>query len=77
MYGGIAQSIGRDKLDGIFFRNVMIYFDKETQFLVLKKFSPLLNANGLLFAGHSGSLFHANAYFKLRTNTVYQKTDGR
>ena len=67
----------RDKMDVIFCRNVMIYFDKETQLSVLKKFAPLLCHDGLLFAGHSESLFHANAYFKLRANTVYEKADGR
>lgn len=60
------------KLDGIFCRNVMICFDKETQFDILKKFSPLLHPHGLLFAGHSESFYHAAAYFKLRGQTVYE-----
>ncbi|MDD2700187.1 MAG: chemotaxis protein CheR [Sideroxydans sp.] len=60
------------KLDGIFCRNVMIYFDKETQFNILKKFAPLMHAHGLLFAGHSESFYHAAAYFKLRGQTVYE-----
>ncbi len=60
------------KLDGIFCRNVMIYFDKDTQFSILKKFAPLLHAHGLLFAGHSESFYHATAYFKLRGQTVYE-----
>lgn len=62
----------RGKLDGIFCRNVMIYFDKPTQLAVLKKFAPLLRGDGLLFAGHSENFFHADAYFKLRANTVYE-----
>ncbi|MEQ1674249.1 MAG: CheR family methyltransferase [Candidatus Nitrotoga sp.] len=61
----------RGQLDAIFCRNVMIYFDKPTQLAILKKFAPLLRSEGLLFAGHSESLHHANAYFKLLTNTVY------
>lgn len=60
------------KLDGIFCRNVMIYFDKGTQFDILKKFAPLLRPHGLLFAGHSESFYHAAAYFKLRGQTVYE-----
>ena len=67
----------REKLEVIFCRNVMIYFDKETQFAILKKFSPLLNSDGLLFAGHSENLFHADAYFKLRAHTVYEKSGGK
>jgi chemotaxis protein methyltransferase CheR len=59
-------------LDAIFCRNVMIYFDKDTQFAILKRFAPLLRENGLLFAGHSENFYHADAYFKLRGKTVYE-----
>lgn len=62
----------RGQLDAIFCRNVMIYFDKPTQLALLKKFAPLLRSEGLLFAGHSENLHHAEAYFKLRVNTVYE-----
>ena len=58
--------------DAIFCRNVMIYFDKETQLAILKKFVPLLRSNGLMFAGHSESFSHAAEYFKLRGKTVYE-----
>ncbi|MDD4910779.1 MAG: chemotaxis protein CheR [Sideroxydans sp.] len=59
-------------LDAIFCRNVMIYFDKDTQLAILKRFAPLLNENGLMFAGHSENFYHADAYFKLRGKTVYE-----
>jgi chemotaxis protein methyltransferase CheR len=62
----------RSPLDVIFCRNVMIYFDKPTQLEILKKFVPLLRNNGLMFAGHSESFYHAEAYFKLRGKTVYE-----
>jgi len=39
--------------DAIFCRNVMIYFDKETQEKILRRFVPLLKPGGLMFAGHS------------------------
>ena len=58
--------------DAIFCRNVMIYFDKATQLSILKKFAPLLRAEGLLFAGHSESFYHAEEYFQLLGKTVYQ-----
>lgn len=61
-------------LDAIFCRNVMIYFDKQTQLDVLKKFVPLLRSDGLLFAGHSESFHQADEYFKLRGKTVYELT---
>jgi chemotaxis protein methyltransferase CheR len=66
----------RDKLDAIFCRNVMIYFDKETQLAILKKFAPLLHSDGLLFAGHSESFYHADALFRLRGHTVYELARG-
>lgn len=62
----------RDKVDAIFCRNVMIYFDKETQLAILKKMAPLLRSEGLLFAGHSENFYHADAWFKLRGQTVYE-----
>lgn len=58
--------------DVIFCRNVMIYFDKSTQYKILKSFAPMLEANGLLFAGHSESLHHAADIFRLRAKTVYE-----
>jgi chemotaxis protein methyltransferase CheR len=58
--------------DVIFCRNVMIYFDKDTQYKILKRFEPLLEPHGLLFAGHSESLYHASDLFKLRGQTVYE-----
>lgn len=62
----------RPPIDVIFCRNVMIYFDKQTQLNILKKFVPLMRSDGLLFAGHSESFYHADAYFTLRGKTVYE-----
>lgn len=57
--------------DAIFCRNVMIYFDKPTQYRVLARFAPLLRPDGLLFAGHSESFHHAADFFRTRGKTVY------
>lgn len=62
----------RGPFDAIFCRNVMIYFDKATQYKVLQKFVPLLNKDGLLFAGHSESFYHAADLFKSVGKTVYE-----
>ncbi len=62
----------RQPFDVIFCRNVMIYFDRETQHNVLKKFAPLLKPDGLLFVGHSENLYHAADLFHLRGKTVYE-----
>jgi len=61
----------RGPFDAIFCRNVMIYFDKSTQYNILQKFVPLLASDGLLFAGHSESFQHAIDLFTLREKTVY------
>jgi len=62
----------RGPLDAIFCRNVMIYFDKPTQLKILEKFAPLLQPDGLLFAGHSESFHNAGHLFTLRGKTVYE-----
>lgn len=62
----------RGPFDAIFCRNVMIYFDKKTQYDVLKKFVPLLHKDGLLFAGHSESFYHAADLFRSLGKTVYE-----
>ncbi|PPX90968.1 protein-glutamate O-methyltransferase CheR [Cronobacter sakazakii] len=57
--------------DAIFCRNVMIYFDKETQQEILKRFVPLLKPGGLLFAGHSENFSNLSRELSLRGQTVY------
>lgn len=62
----------RGPFDAIFCRNVMIYFDKPTQYKILQKFAPLMAHDGLMFAGHSESFHHATDLFRLRGKTVYE-----
>ena len=64
----------RGPLDVLFCRNVMIYFDKPPQYKILKRFAPLMNENGLLFAGHSESFLHADDLFRSQGKTVYELT---
>ena len=61
----------KGKFDLIFCRNVMIYFDKPTQYKLLEKFYKHLNSGGLLFVGHSESFPEASNIFKLDKQTVY------
>jgi chemotaxis protein methyltransferase CheR len=65
------------KFDAIFCRNVMIYFDKATQYQILKRFVPLLKQpHGLLFAGHSEAFFNAKDLFTPLGATTYQVAEG-
>ncbi|SEP79320.1 chemotaxis protein methyltransferase CheR [Solimonas aquatica] len=57
----------------IFCRNVMIYFDKPTQYRVLQKMVPLLTPDGLLFTGHSESFFHATDLIQPCGRTIYRR----
>ncbi|QDX81382.1 chemotaxis protein CheR [Denitratisoma sp. DHT3] len=63
--------------DAIFCRNVMIYFDKPTQYTLLQKLKPLLREDGLLFAGHAESFMHAGDIFRPLGRTVYMRADSR
>jgi chemotaxis protein methyltransferase CheR len=59
--------------DAIFCRNVMIYFDKPTQYGVLRKLASVMEPDALLFAGHSESLMFASDLFRIRSKTVYER----
>ena len=61
----------KDKFDVIFCRNVMIYFDKPTQYRLLEMLAKRLIKGGLLIVGHSESFPDARHIFKLEKHTVY------
>ncbi len=65
----------RGPFDVIFCRNVMIYFDKPTQLAILKKMIRLLTHEGLFFAGHSESFFHAADLIRSVGRTIYRRAD--
>ena len=67
----------KGQFDVIFCRNVMIYFDKETQRKILGRFVPLMKPQGLLFAGHSENFLYVSDTLKLRGKTVYELDSGR
>ena len=62
----------RGPFDAVFCRNVMIYFDKPTQYQVLQRIAGVLAPDGLLFAGHSESFLHAADLFRSVGKTVYR-----
>lgn len=54
-------------------RNVMIYFDRDTQAQIVDKFSRLIEPGGYLFLGHSESIPKNVKGFKNLAPAVYQK----
>lgn len=54
-------------------RNVMIYFNRETQQKLVSRFHKILEPGGYLFLGHSESVAGENSGFKNIRPAVYQK----
>ena len=67
----------RGGFHAVFCRNVMIYFDKPTQYGVLSRIAPLLAPGGLLFAGHSESFGHAEDLVVPCGRTIYRAAGRR
>ena len=63
----------KNPFDFIFCRNVMIYFDPETQSKLASKFYDCLPKDGHLFIGHSETLSRSNTSFKYVQPAVYRK----
>jgi len=61
------------KFDIIFCRNVMIYFDKETQGRLVNKMCRYLDDNGFLFIGHSESLLNLQTGLTTMAPAVFKK----
>jgi len=59
----------------IFCRNVIIYFDQNTQRILLKRLLEHLKPNGYLFMGHSETLHGLGLNLKQLAPSVYQKRD--
>jgi len=63
----------KGRLDFIFCRNVMIYFDKSTQESLVNRYWDLLDSGGVLFTGHSESLTGIKHKFNYVKPTIYMK----
>lgn len=60
-------------IDIIFCRNVVIYFDKETQKVLFDRFANIHANSSYLFIGHSETLYNVTDRYQLLGNTVYKK----
>ncbi|MEH3102620.1 MAG: chemotaxis protein CheR [Sphingomonas phyllosphaerae] len=63
-----------DAMDLIFCRNVLIYFDRETQERVVRKLVARLRHGGHLFLGHAESIAGIDLPLLTVANTVFQRT---
>jgi chemotaxis protein methyltransferase CheR len=61
-------------LDAILCRNVIIYFDKETQRDLFSRIAVLQRNNDLLLLGHSESLFKVSEDYALIGKTIYRRS---
>lgn len=60
--------------NGLFCRNVMIYFDKPTQRDILSRLVTHLADDGLLYTGHSENYLHAADLISPCGRTLYRRT---
>ena len=60
-------------MDVIFCRNILIYFDKQTQHAVLSKLCRHLRPGGYLFLGHSESLAGHSLPLAQVTTSIFQR----
>jgi chemotaxis protein methyltransferase CheR len=60
-------------LDAIFCRNVIIYFDKDTQRDLFARIAVLQRSDDVLFLGHSESLFKVSDDYVLQRKTIYRR----
>jgi len=63
----------KEKVEVIFCRNVVIYFDRDIQKKLVEKFYEQLVPGGFLFMGHSETINGLNTKFRTVAPTVYQK----
>jgi chemotaxis protein methyltransferase CheR len=63
----------KEPFDVVFCRNVMIYFDAETQRKVLERIHRVMKPGALLFVGHAENFSDARDLFTLKGKTVYER----
>jgi len=71
----IQPLIGFPKLDIIFVRNVLIYFDTEVKQAIVLKLTKLLQPDGALLLGAGETMFSINENYELRdkqNSSIYQ-----
>jgi len=63
----------KGQFDILFCRNVVIYFNKDTQRILFDRFANILKEDSYMFLGHSESLYKVTDRFNLLGKTIHQK----
>ncbi len=63
----------RESVDVVFCRNVIIYFDKPTQEVILNRIARHVTPGGYVFMGHSETLFGLRVPLEQVAPTIYRK----
>jgi chemotaxis protein methyltransferase CheR len=59
--------------DCVFYRNVAIYFSRESQIQIVDRIANHIKSDGYLIVGHSESLFGVSKRFESIGHTIYRK----
>ena len=59
--------------DVIFCRNVVIYFDRDTQRQIVGRMAQLQRTGDYLILGHSESLLEVSSEYRLVGHTIYRR----
>jgi chemotaxis protein methyltransferase CheR len=62
-----------DNFDIVFCRNVLIYFDRDTQERVINKLAVKIKPNGFFFLGHSESITNFDVPLLQLRPTIFRK----
>ncbi len=63
----------KGQFDILFCRNVVIYFNKETQKILFDRFANIMKDDAYMFLGHSESLFNITERFSSLGQTIHRK----
>ncbi|RKZ89490.1 MAG: chemotaxis protein CheR [Gammaproteobacteria bacterium] len=63
----------KGQFDFMFCRNVVIYFDKDTQRVLFERYADILAPDAHLFIGHSETLYKVSTRFDSLGHTIYRK----
>ena len=66
-----------ERVDAIFCRNVIIYFDRPTQQRILEKLTRFLAPGGYMFVGHAETLHDLDLPLVPVAPALYRRTDAR